>query len=262
MKIATWNINSVRLRLEHIIQWLQINQIDILCLQETKVIDAKFPQSKFAEIGYHSYFAGQANGKYGVAILSKTELTDISIGFSPILGTSENYLNFDQEKRLITGYCNDIKIICVYIPSGGKVDSERYFYKLAWLNILAEYIKVSLEKNSQLWLCGDFNIAPEDKDVYEKKALNSIGVSPRERQALKHIIALGLADSLRKFTTNSGYYSWWNHRAGSFENNRGWRLDHHYLSLPLYHQVKNCWIDTTPRQLSQSSDHAPVIVEI
>lgn len=261
MKIATWNVNSVRIRLDKIIDWLQVNPVDILCLQETKVIDANFPETDFTAIGYHAYYSGQKSYN-GVAILSRVPLTEVSTGFIPLLGANK-VEHFDEQKRLITGKIDDIQIICVYVPNGSEIGSDKYLYKLQWLKFLQEYLQISLQTNSRLCICGDFNIAPEDRDVYDPvKCEGIVGVSPVERQALQNIMQLGLADPFRKFTSEGEYFSWWDYRQGSFRQNRGWRIDHHYLSLPLYEQAISCTIDLAPRRLKQPSDHTPVIVEI
>jgi len=261
MKIATWNVNSIRSRLEQVIGWLQTNSVDVLCLQETKVIDQDFPQQPFLDIGYNCYISGQKSYN-GVAIFSRLPMTDIHRGFIPILG-DEKVGEFDEQKRLITGIIDDIQIINIYVPNGSEVGSDKYNYKLTWLKLLREYLKISLEKSPNLCLCGDFNIAPDDRDIYNPKAFkNKIMASPDERQALQEIIELGLNDAFRKFTSEGGYFSWWDYRTGGFAQNRGWRIDHHYLSVSLGDRAKSCIIDKTPRSLAKPSDHTPVIVEI
>ncbi|MCC3406549.1 MAG: exodeoxyribonuclease III [Microcoleus sp. PH2017_10_PVI_O_A] len=261
MKIATWNVNSIRTRLEHVINWLQTNQIDVLCLQETKVTDKDFPLEPFLDIGYNCYISGQKSYN-GVAIFSRSPMSQISAGFSPILGTATAG-SFDEQKRLIAGVIDDICIISVYVPNGSEVGSEKYQYKLHWLKLLQEYLKIALDKSPNLCICGDFNIVPDDRDIYNPKAAaNSVGLSIPERQALTEITELGLSDPFRKFTSEGGHYSWWDYRAAAFPRNNGWRIDHHYLSQTLYDRAKNCTIDIEPRKLVKPSDHTPVIVEI
>ncbi|OCR01524.1 exodeoxyribonuclease III [Oscillatoriales cyanobacterium USR001] len=261
MKIATWNVNSIRSRLDRAIAWLQANPVDVLCLQETKVIDRDFPQQPFLDIGYNCYISGQKSYN-GVAIFSRLPMTDINIGFTPILG-AETVGEFDEQKRLITGIIGDIQIINIYVPNGAEVDSEKYNYKLNWLKLLQEYLKIIIDKSPNLCVCGDFNIAPDDRDIYNPKAFkNQIMASPAEREALQAIVELGFNDAFRKFTLESGYFSWWDYRSGGFPQNRGWRIDHHYLSLSLSDRATSCIIDKTPRSLPKPSDHAPVIVEI
>ncbi|MEG4484509.1 exodeoxyribonuclease III [Microcoleus sp. D2_18a_B4] len=261
MKIATWNVNSIRTRLEHVTSWLQTNSPDVLCLQETKVPDKDFPLEPFTNLGYNCYISGQKSYN-GVAIFSRSPMSEISTGFAPILG-DETAGIFDEQKRLIAGVIDDIWIICVYVPNGSEVGSEKYEYKLKWLKLLQEYLKIALDKSPKLCICGDFNIVPDDRDIHNPKAnANSVGLSVAERLALTEIIELGLNDPFRKFTTEGGHYSWWDYRAAAFPRNNGWRIDHHYLSPPLYEQAKNCTIDIAPRKLIKPSDHAPVIVEI
>lgn len=261
MKIATWNVNSIRIRQQSIIDWLQINPVDVLCLQETKVIDEDFPREPFEKLGYHLYIAGQKSYN-GVAIFSLQPLTEISIGFAPVLG---NLLaeDFDLQKRVISGIIGEIRIVNLYVPNGAAIDSDKYDYKLRWLKTLQEYLKFLCEKTpKEFCVCGDFNVALEDKDIYDSKGKeNHIMSSPGERKALQEVLDIGLKDAFRKFTTEGGHFSWWDYRQGGFQRNRGWRIDHHYLTSNLYEKAISCKIDVEPRKLPQPSDHAPVIVE-
>jgi exodeoxyribonuclease III len=257
MKVATWNVNSIRMRLQIVGQWLSENQVDVLCLQETKVIDEDFPRSPFTDLGYHIYTSGQKSYN-GVAIISKQPLEDVSTGFAPLVGAKE----LDTQKRVIAGTIDDVKIISVYVPNGGAVGSEKYLYKLQWLKALREYLRFALYEISNICICGDFNIALEDKDIHSPALLiGQTMASAPERQALQEIMELGFADAFRKFTTEGGHYSWWDYRAAAFRRNLGWRIDHHYLTPDLYKQATSCVIDTNPRKLTQPSDHAPVIAE-
>jgi exodeoxyribonuclease-3 len=262
MKIATWNVNSIRTRQEIVLNWLKTNNIDVLCLQETKVIDDLFPVSPFQELGYHTYFLGQ-KAYNGVAIFGKAEMTDIIKGFSPIVGEAKGDF-FDEQKRVISGVINDIRIVNLYVPNGSSVGSEKYEYKLKWLIVLEEYLRLLKEKtNQEILICGDFNIALEDQDIYNPKdKKNHIMSSPQERESLTKILEIGLQDAFRKFTTETGHFTWWDYRAGGFSRNRGWRIDHFYLTERLYQETTNCYIDVEPRKLPQPSDHAPVIVEL
>lgn len=262
MKIATWNVNSIRARLAQVIHWLQENPVDVLCLQETKVVDADFPRSPFEDLGYHSHVSGQKSYN-GVAILSRTPLTEVSTGFVPILGSIDIPL-LDEQKRLITGVLESgLRIVNLYVPNGATVGSEKYHYKLHWLKTLREYLQILLSKQpSPLLLCGDINIALEDQDIHDPQDQEDhIMASELERQALRAVLELGLADAFRKFTTEAGHFSWWDYRAASFRRNRGWRIDHHYLTPDLYERAIACTIDISPRKLPQPSDHAPVVVE-
>jgi exodeoxyribonuclease-3 len=261
MKVATWNVNSIRTRQQHVINWLQKNPVDVLCLQETKVIDEDFPRDPFTKLGYHLYIYGQKSYN-GVAIFSLQPLENIGTGFSEILGDSLAE-DFDLQKRVITGVIGNVRLVNLYVPNGEAIDSLKYEYKLRWLKVLKEYLKILLEKTpGELCVCGDFNIALEDKDIYEAKGKdNHIMSSPRERKAFKEVLEIGLKDAFRKFTSEGGHFSWWDYRQGGFQRNRGWRIDCHYLTPKLYEKAISCKIDIEPRTLPQPSDHAPVIVE-
>ncbi len=262
MKIATWNVNSIRTRKEIVANWLKANPVDVLCLQETKVVDQDFPRSHFESLGYHIYISGQKSYN-GVAIFSLKPLEDISTGFTPLLG-SEQVEDFDEQKRVITGIVDGIRIVNLYIPNGAEVGSEKYEYKLRWMKVLKEYLRSYLEKPPHnLCVCGDLNITPDDRDIHDpKNKEKSIAASPRERAALQDVLEIGLADAFRKFTVEGGHYSWWDYRHSGFSRNHGWRIDIHYLTPNLYERATNCWIDVEPRKLEKPSDHAPVIVEI
>ncbi len=257
MKIATWNVNSIRTRLEQVGDWLRQNKVDVLCLQETKVVDADFPRSPFEQLGYHLYVSGQKSYN-GVALISSKQMQNVSSGFAPILEIEE----LDQQKRVITGIVDGIRIVNLYVPNGSSVGSEKYEYKLRWLKILREYLHSLLQEPSEICICGDFNIAPEDRDIHAPaKLTGQIMASEPERQQLQEILKLGFADAFRKFTSESGHFSWWDYRSGAFRRNLGWRIDHHYLTPGLYQQAISCTIDPAPRSLPKPSDHTPVIVE-
>jgi exodeoxyribonuclease III len=261
MKIATWNVNSIRTRLEHLVGWLEDNPVDVLCVQETKVVDQDFPRSLLEALGYHVYVSGQKSYN-GVALLSRSPLTDVSMGFTPILGAIVGDL--DDQKRVITGVLDGVRIIDLYVPNGSAIGSEKYGYKLRWLGMLRNYLKVLMAQHPNLLVCGDFNIAPEDRDIHDPTGREQhIMASDIERQALQQaIFDLGLSDAFRKFNPEAEQFTWWDYRAAAFRRNLGWRIDHHYLSPSLYEQAKSCDVDITPRKLEKPSDHAPVIVEI
>ncbi len=261
MKIATWNVNSIRTRLDHVLQWLDANPVDVLCLQETKVIDADFPRSAIEALGYQIYTSGQKSYN-GVALLSRITLETVNAGFAPVVG--ESVVAFDAQKRVISGICQDLCIVNLYVPNGSEVGSEKYQYKLEWLAILQNYLKTLLSQHPHVLVCGDFNIAPDDRDIHNPAGREMhIMASAAERQALQQsILNLGFVDAFRQFNSEGGQFTWWDYRAAAFPRNMGWRIDHHYLSPNLSPQAKSCVIDKTPRTWDKPSDHTPVIVEL
>ena len=261
MQVATWNVNSIRTRQSLVVDWLQENPVDVLCLQETKVVDADFPKTPFEELGYHLYISGQ-KAYNGVAIFSRSPMRDVSRGFTSIVG-STLATDLDEQKRVITGIINDVRIINLYVPNGSAIASDKYEYKLRWLKVLREYLQIFTQNfSNELCVCGDFNIALEDRDIHNPKGKeNHIMASVEERQTLKQVLEIGLEDVFRKFTEEGGNFSWWDYRSGGFQRNRGWRIDHHYLTPNLYQQATRCWIDVEPRKQPKPSDHTPVIVE-
>lgn len=269
MKIATWNVNSIRSRQAHLSKWLQANPVEVICLQETKVIDAEFPRSPFEEMGYNLYISGQKSYN-GVAIFSKIPLQNVSTGFTPIFEenpvslviSSHEMAELDLQKRAIAGIFEDIFILNVYVPNGSEVGSEKYEYKLQWLKALREYLKIVLKIHPNICICGDFNIALESRDVYRLTKDTEIMASPQERQSLQAILDLGFSDAFRKFTPDSGHYTWWDYRRGGFPQNRGWRIDHFYLTANLSARAQSCIIDKKPRTWEKPSDHTPVILEL
>lgn len=264
MKIATWNVNSIRSRLEHLTGWLGQNPVDVLCLQETKVIDAEFPLAPFLDLNYHVYFSGQKSYN-GVALLSREPMMDVTSGFAPVLG-SDRTLDLDDQKRVIAGTLQGVRIVNLYVPNGSSIGSDKYAYKLRWLATLRDYLQVLLKPETlspNICICGDFNIALEDRDIHDPQGREThIMASDAEREALRSLLSLGFADAFRKFTDEGGHFSWWDYRAASFRRNMGWRIDHIYLTPGLHQQAVSCTIDPEPRKLPKPSDHAPVIVEL
>jgi exodeoxyribonuclease III len=261
MKIATWNVNSIRTRLVHVVDWLQQNPVDVLSVQETKVIDTDFPVSTFTDLGYFPYIFGQKSYN-GVALISRAPLLEVGMGFAAVLG-QEAVGDLDEQKRVITGVLDGVRIVNLYVPNGSAVGSDKYAYKLRWLGLLRDYLTVLLGQHPDVLVCGDFNIALEDRDIHDPKGRDKeVMATDAERQALKAVLELGLADAFRKFNQEDGQFSWWDYRAAAFRRNLGWRIDHHYLSPSLYERAKSCVIDKTPRTLEKPSDHAPVVVEL
>ncbi len=263
MQIASWNVNSIRSRQHHVLDWLANNPVDALCLQETKVVDGDFPRQPFEDAGYHCYISGQKSYN-GVAIFSRQPLTDVSYGFTPIVG-AEVTGDLDEQKRVITGIYGNIPIINLYVPNGSSPDSEKYLYKLRWLEVLKVYLsKLRASDTPEFCVCGDFNVALEDRDIHDPVGReNHIMATPIERAALKDVLAASeLRDAFRKFNEETGHYSWWDYRTRGFSRNRGWRIDHHYLTPELYQRAEKCWIDKEPRGWEKPSDHTPVVVKI
>jgi exodeoxyribonuclease-3 len=250
MKLATWNVNSLKVRLPHVLQWLRDNPVDVLCLQETKTVDEKFPVAEIEAAGYQVAFSGQKTYN-GVAILSKHPMADIV----------KNIPGFeDEQRRVIGATIAGVRVVCAYIPNGQSVDSDKYQYKLKWLAALRECLAQECAAHAQLALLGDYNIAPEDRDVHDPVAwLGQVLVSEPERAAFQGLIALGLADAFRLFEQAPRLFSWWDYRQMGFRLNKGMRIDHILLSKPLVAKCSACVIDKTPRKWEQPSDHAPVV---
>ncbi len=252
-KLATWNVNSLNVRLPHVLDWLQENPIDVLCLQETKQEDAKFPYAELESAGYHAVHNGQKTYN-GVAILSKHAITDVTYG---IAGFE------DDQKRVISATINEVRVICVYVVNGQAVDSEKYQYKMRWLAALNNWLINELKKYTNLVILGDYNIAPDDRDCHDPATWQGdILVSPAERDAFSALLALGLHDAFRIFESEGGHYSWWDYRMMAFRRNHGMRIDHILVSDALKPSCKTCTIDKAPRKLERPSDHTPVILEM
>ncbi len=253
MKIATWNVNSLKVRLPQVLEWLAVQQPDALCLQETKLDDPAFPVAEIEAAGYRVAFSGQKTYN-GVAILAHHEITDVCRDI-PGFG--------DPQKRVIAATIKGIRVICGYFPNGQEVGSEKYAYKLRWLAALTAWLRDEMARHPQLALLGDFNIAPEDRDVHDPVAWkDKVLCSVPEREAFRALTALGLADAFRLFEQADKSYSWWDYRMMGFRRNHGLRIDHVLLSAPLATRCTACTIDKAPRKLERPSDHAPVLAEL
>jgi len=251
MKVATWNVNSLKVRLPHLLEWLAANPVDVICLQETKQQDADFPQVELEKAGYHAVFNGQKTYN-GVAILSRFPPGEVQRGIPGLA---------DEQRRLIAATCDGVRVICAYMPNGESIGSDKYQYKLKWLAALNEWLKAELQKHPRLVLLGDYNIAPEDRDVYDPQAwAGSVLCSEPERAAFRGLQQLGLRDAYRLFDQPDKSYTWWDYRMMAFRRNMGLRIDHILISQPL--QCSACTIDKVPRRLERPSDHTPVIAEI
>ena len=252
MKLATWNVNSLKVRLSHLTDWLAQVRPDIVCLQELKCEDAKFPRAELEAAGYQSAFSGQKTYN-GVAILSRLPLLDVSAGIPGFQ---------DEQKRVIAATAGDLRVIGVYCPNGQAVGSDKYAYKLSWFVALKDYLAGELMRHPRVAVAGDFNVAPEDRDVHDPKAWEGqVIVSEPERSAWRALIALGLKDSCRLFEQPEKIYSWWDYRMMSFRRNAGLRIDHVLVSAELAKHCTASTVDKAPRKLERPSDHAPVIAE-
>ena len=262
MLIATWNVNSVRTRLSQIINWINQVNPDILCLQETKVIDNDFPIKAFEALGYEVIAFGQKSYN-GVAIISKIESENVIKGFSSFLRDKNDLNKIEDQKRLITADINGVKIINVYVPNGSSLHSEKFDYKINWLNCLSSFLDQQEKKGELICLLGDFNIAPSNKDIHNPQRYEGgIMASEIERNALKNVLKGRLIDSFRIYEKNTGHWSWWDYRNNAYELNKGWRIDHIYISKALTSKLKSCVIDSNPRGNLQPSDHAPVMINL
>ncbi len=252
MKAATWNVNSLRVRLPHVTQWLGTEQADILCLQETKLVDADFPVSAIKDAGYHVAFSGQKTYN-GVATLSTSPPQDIVTALPGL---------DDPQRRLLAATIDGVRVVNVYIPNGQEVGSEKYQYKLMWLESLLAYLQVELKSHTRLMLLGDFNIAPADEDVHDPEQWrDKVLCSEPERTMFQQLLGLDLGDVYRKFDQEPNTFSWWDYRAAGFRRNLGLRIDHILCSQELYRPCAGCVIDNAPRKWERPSDHTPVVAE-
>ena len=262
MLIASWNVNSIRTRLSNVLSWIEEKEPDILCLQETKVIDEDFPVEVFIKLGYKVKFYGQKSYN-GVAIISKKNISDIRYGFIGELKKSEVSEELIEQKRIISAYIDGIRIINVYVPNGSSLNSEKYEYKINWLRKLREYLNIQEARNEPTCILGDFNIALKDIDIHNPdKYCGSIMASETERHNLKMALNERFIDSFRVFEKSSGHWSWWDYRNNAFEFNKGWRIDHIYISDNLLSNLKSSVIDRDQRAFEQPSDHAPVMINL
>jgi exodeoxyribonuclease-3 len=250
LTVATWNVNSLRVRLPHLEQWLAATPLDVLGLQETKLPDDDFPGPDVERLGLAGAWHGQRTYN-GVALLAREPLGDVARGI-PGYG--------DEQARVIAGTVRGVRIVNVYVPNGQAVGSDKYAYKLEWLARLGEYLKAELARFPRLAVVGDYNIAPEDRDVHDPKAWEGqVHVSPGERAALVTLLSFGLVDVFRRFEQPDRCFSWWDYRAAAFRRNAGLRIDLVLASAALAGRCTGCRIDVTPRRWERPSDHAPVL---
>lgn len=253
MLIATWNVNSILARMSSVTRWLDMVKPDVLCMQETKCTDDKFPTLIFQERGYQCQLFGQQSYN-GVAILTR-DVCEIG---------RRGYPEDDEtaQSRLITTQVGGIDVITVYVPNGQMVGSEKYAFKLNWMKRLREFLDAGYDPSTPVLICGDFNVAPDERDVHDVRLWQGrILFSEPERAALQHIKDWGFTDAFRLHTEAGGNFSWWDYRAGAFRRNMGLRIDHIWISEPLVKRNVRTWIDMEPRTWEKPSDHAPVVAE-
>lgn len=257
MKLATWNINSLKVRLPQVLDWLTANPVDALCLQELKLPDEKFPLDAFAEIGYEAQWAGQKTYN-GVAIITNGTGTDVQ----------RNLPNFEDHQRRIVATTlqspvGDIRVVSAYCPNGQSVGSDKYEYKLKWYAALQDWLQAELRRYPNLAVLGDYNVAPTDEDVHDpSKWVGDVLVSEPERAAFRGLLDLGFQDAFRTFPQTGPAFTWWDYRRFAFRRNAGLRIDHILLSDALVPYCSACTIDKNPRGNEQPSDHTPVIATL
>ena len=252
MRVATWNVNSLKVRLPQVLEWLKAQAPDVLCLQETKLEDTKFPLEELRAAGYAVQFSGQKTYN-GVAILSRTPASN---AVASIPGFD------DPQKRVLAATVEGIRVVCLYVPNGQSVESDKYRYKLEWLSRTTQWLAAELAANARLVVVGDFNVAPEARDVHDPQAWEGqVLVSAPERQAFQDVLAIGLKDSFRLFEQPPQSYTWWDYRVNAFKRKMGLRIDHVLLSGPLASACRGCAIDIEPRKNERPSDHAPVTAD-
>ncbi len=254
MQIATWNVNSLKVRLPQVLEWLAGRpELTVLALQETKLEDHAFPKAEIEAAGFHVAYVGQKTYN-GVALISRAPLLDVQFNLP-------NYE--DPQKRVIAATVDGVRVIGAYVVNGQALDSEKYPYKLAWLDALIAWVGEQLQQHDQLVLVGDFNIAPEDRDVHDPaKWAGDVLVSPPERERFQQLLDLGLVDSFRLFEQAEKSFTWWDYRMMGFRRNAGLRIDHVLLSRPLAERCTACEVDKEPRRVERPSDHAPVIATL
>jgi len=253
MKIASWNVNSLKVRLPHLRDWLASAQPDVVALQETKTEDSKFPADEIAALGYECVFSGQKTYN-GVALLARAAPRDV---VTDIAGLD------DPQRRILVGTVGDVRVANLYVVNGQEVGSEKYQYKLRWLARVREFLAAEMQQHPNLVVLGDFNIAPDDRDVHDPASWHEqILCSTPERAALKAILDIGLHDSFRLFESDGGHFSWWDYRQGAFRRNLGLRIDLILASEALRARCRASTIDRTPRTWERASDHTPVLLEL
>lgn len=262
MRIATWNVNSIRSRQEHLLAWLDRSRPDVVGLQETKVPDGEFPHGPLEALGYRAAVSGQKTYN-GVALVSPHGIEDVRVGFTALLPGDAEADALGEQRRVISGWVEGVRVVNLYVPNGSALDSDKYSYKLAWLGCLRRYLDVQRTQGEPLCVLGDFNIAPEARDLHDPaREEGGIMASTAEREALRACLGDDLQDAFRLFEPEGGHWSWWDYRGGGWPRDRGWRIDHLYLCPLLQQRALGCRIDREERGRERPSDHAPVVVEL
>ncbi|HWA13793.1 MAG TPA: exodeoxyribonuclease III [Burkholderiales bacterium] len=253
MKLAAWNVNSLKVRLPHLLDWIAVEKPDVVCLQELKLEDEKFPITEIERAGYQAAWYGQKTYN-GVAILAREAPEEVEFGIAGL---------DDPQRRVISATVAGIRIVSAYVPNGQSLESEKYRYKLDWLGAFTQWLRAQMATHPSLAVLGDYNIAPEDRDVHDPRAWEGqVLVSGPERAAFQALLGLGLQDSFRLFEQPEKSFSWWDYRMNAFKRNLGLRIDHVLLSEPLASRCTSSRILTEVRKLERPSDHAPVIAEL
>jgi exodeoxyribonuclease-3 len=250
MQVATWNVNSLRVRMPQLTEWVGTSPVDVLALQEIKLQDEEFPRAEIEALGFKAVWSGQKTYN-GVALLARRAIADVVPGIPDYA---------DEQRRVLAATIDGIRLINVYVPNGQSVGSEKFAYKLEWFEALRTYVTAELGRHSRLIVLGDFNVAPEDRDVHDPAAWEGqVHVSPEERQALAQLLAVGLKDTFRLFQQPAGVYSWWDYRGGAFRRNHGLRIDLILASEALSQACQSCRIEREPRTWERPSDHTLVV---
>lgn len=262
MRIATWNVNSIRSRQGALLAWLERSRPDVLGLQETKVPDGDFPHEPLANLGYQAVVSGQKTYN-GVALLSPHAMEDVRVGFTALLPGDDEAEQLSEQRRVISAWVEGVRILDLYVPNGSALNSDKFAYKMAWLGCLRRYLAVQLTQGEPLCMLGDFNIAPEARDLHDPGGLEGgVMASAAERDALRACLGADLQDAFRLFEQDGGHWSWWDYRGGGWQRDRGWRIDHIYLCQVLQARALGCRIDREERGRERPSDHVPVVVEL
>ncbi|MCK6547248.1 exodeoxyribonuclease III [Myxococcota bacterium] len=254
MKLATWNVNSLRVREDTVLDWLEKHKVDVLCLQETKVTDQEFPEDGFGDLGYDVVYTGQRTYN-GVAIVSRPEMFDVVKRFPDDPP--------DAEKRIIAATIDGVRVVSVYVPNGQNVGGEKYTYKLEWYRRLRRWLEETSSPDAPLVVCGDYNVAPSDLDVFDPIGMKGqLLASDAEREAFRHLQGFGLVDALRHVDPSTKRFTWWDYRAGGWERNLGLRIDHFLVTKPIVDRIASVTVDHAMRGKERASDHVPVILEL